>query len=83
MERFSFNEIKNFKTGDKFSVASKEYTVSWQPLYRSESNFYFEFSESLEWFAVSTENNHEIKFHVSNTREKNNATNPIIFKPRS
>jgi len=80
MERYTFDEIKNFQLGDIFWARNAQYEVSCQPTYISESNFYGDYSEKIEWTAIDIESKRESIFQVTNVRDHENASNPIIFK---
>jgi hypothetical protein len=80
MVRYTFDELKELKSGDIFIVGGREYVVNYEAIHNNESNFYGDFSESIEWSGVAVDNNHQRKFQVSNTREKGKASDPIVFK---
>jgi len=79
MERYTFDEIKLFQYGDIFWARNEEFTVNSDITYKNESFFYGDYSETIEWSAVSKKTTRQSKFHVSNVRE-NNASDPLIFK---
>jgi|SaaInlStandDraft_4_1057021.scaffolds.fasta_scaffold20813_2 hypothetical protein len=79
-ERFTFEEIKEFKRGDLFWTKDSVFEVNSEPTYITESNFYGDFSEKIEWTAISHNTRRQSNFQVSNVRGKGNASNPIIYK---
>ncbi len=79
MDRYSFSEIKGFSSGDIFWAKNDKWIVSDTPLYYNHSQFYGDFSEKIEWKAVSTSNSQEHTFVVHNVIEGDDP-NPLIFK---
>lgn len=80
MVRYTFEEIKVFQLGMVFWARGQEYEVNSAPTYISESDFYGDFSEKVEWTAIERANAHQITFQVTNVRDRGNASDPIIFK---
>ena len=80
MERYTFDEVRNFKPGDVFWAKNDKFVVNSETTYRSTSDFYGDHSEKLEWTAVSETTHGEVRFQVSHTKDPNTPTNPIIFK---
>lgn len=80
MERYTFDEIRNFKPGDVFWAKNDKFVVDSEIVYRSVSDFYGDHSEKLEWTAISETSHAESKFQVTHTKDPLNPSNPIIFK---
>ena len=80
MERYTFDEIKNFKPGDIFWARNDKFVVSSDSVYISASDFYGDNSEKLEWTAISETTQAQSSFQVTNTRVPGSPHNPIIFK---
>lgn len=80
MERYTFDEIKNLQLGDVFWARNEQFEVNSTPTYVSESEFYGDYSEKIEWSAIAVESRRQSLFQVTNVREPDNASDPIIFK---
>lgn len=80
MERYTFDEIKNFKHGDIFWARNDKYMVNEESAHYSISDFYGDHSEKVEWTAVSLNTNAQAKFQVTNTKDAVHLSDPIIFK---
>ncbi len=80
MERYTFDEIRNFKPGDIFWARNDKFVVSSETVYRSTSDFYGDHSEKLEWNAISETTHAQSSFQVTHTKDPSNPSDPIIFK---
>lgn len=80
MDRYSFDEIKNFKNEDVFWAHDGKYTVISENTRYSTTNFNGETSEKIEWDAVSEKTGRPATFQVSNTKGVGNSTNQAIYK---
>jgi hypothetical protein len=81
MERYSFEEIKNFKIGDVFWANSTKFSVDSEPIYKNQSNFYGDYSESVEWTGITDAPHKQTKFQVSNlVKGEESESQPLIFK---
>lgn len=79
MERYTFDEIKEFKMDDIFWAKNDKWKVSDTPSYYNQSRFYGDFSEKVEWKAISETTLQQHTFTVHNVRE-GAAEDPLIFK---
>ena len=84
IERFTFDEIKNFQVGDTFYFNSMQFSVDSDPTYYNNSNFYGDYSEKVEWTGIcetdGDEHQRQHKFFVQNTDKPDNETAHLIFK---
>ena len=80
MERYTFDEVRSFKSGDVFWAKNDKFVVNSETIYRSTSDFYGDHSEKLEWTAISETTHAQSSFQVTHTKDPNTPTNPIIFK---
>ena len=78
MERYSFDEIKNFKHGDIFWARNDKYMVNYDAKHTNVSDYYGDHSETVEWKGVSLTTHAQATFQVSRTKDK--TSDPIIFK---
>jgi hypothetical protein len=81
-EEFGQDRIgRNITHIEKYNLQLKndKWIVSDTPLYYNHSQFYGDFSEKIEWKAVSTSNSQEHTFVVHNVIEGDDP-NPLIFK---
>lgn len=79
MERYSFDEIKNFKHGDIFWARNDKYMVNDETKHTNVSDFYGDHSETVEWKGVSLTTHAQATFQVSRTKGVD-SPDPIIFK---
>lgn len=79
MERFTFDEIKNFKVNDIFWAKNGKWKVMDDPIYYNKSMFYGDFSEKVEWVAYNDELMQSHTFIVHNIHE-GNPSETLIFK---
>jgi len=85
MERFTFEEIKNFTVGTIFYSQNKRYHVDSDPTYYNSSVFYGDFSEKVEWTGlcetVGDDFNQQHKFVIQNSNKEGElADETLIFK---
>ena len=82
MIRFTFDEIKNFDVGDVFWAKNRKWTVDDKPIYYTNSLFYGEFSEKVEWSAYNDDLMQQHNFIIHNIN-KDEPTETLIFKINS
>ncbi len=84
MERYSFEEIKNFAVGDIFYSKHKKFCVDSDPTYYNTSEFYGDFSEKVEWTGICEteggEYRRQHKFIVQNVQSEGEPKEYLIFK---
>ncbi len=84
MERYTFDEIRNFSINDIFYSRNKRYHVDSVPTYYNTSEFYGDYSEKVEWTGYcETEGEdyqHQHTFVIQSNEPEGEATNPMIFK---
>jgi hypothetical protein len=85
MERYSFAEIKDFTVGDCFYFGGNKFLVDSDPTYYTNSDFYGDFSEKVEWTGICETEGEEFqrqhKFLIQNTDTPDAETAHLIFKP--
>ncbi len=80
MERYTFDEVRSFKSGDVFWAKNDKFVVNSETTYHSTSDFYGDHSEKLEWTAISETTHAQSSFQVTHTKDQSNPSDPIIFK---
>ena len=80
MVRLTFEEVKQLKHKDIFWSGNDEYIVTSDAKHLNTSNFYGDYSHTVEWTARSNTTLRESTFQISNTKVPNAPQAPMIYR---
>jgi hypothetical protein len=83
MERITFEEVKQLKHKDLFWSGNDKFVVTSDAKHINTSNFYGDYSQTIEWTAQSTTTLRESTFQISNTKIPNAPSDPMIYRIES